>query len=332
MKKLSSLIAVLLMATLVFACFTPQALAADSKVIGVSMSTFEVQFFQAEVDVIKEVAEANGFTIDLAICDLDANKQMTQIEDMINKGVAAVICCAQDASAIVASVEACKAADIPFIAMGKPPTDMTNVTAAILVDGIESAKVAADTIKDQADKLGYTEVKVMEIVGDLNDQNAVQRHEGFVKRAEELGFAIVASIPTEWNLDLCQQRFTDAITTDDDFNAVYCPSDFMLTSVISVLKENKMLVKNGEPGHIIIVTIDGDPYGMQQVMEGYNDATINTDAFDFGRLAAQAAVDLINGVELEDQIIWVPNVPLTRENIPELGETIWGGKYKLSGN
>jgi ABC-type sugar transport system substrate-binding protein len=291
--------------------------------IGLSMSAQDALFLQNEHAKFVEVAQSNGAEVVSAFADGDVNKQMNQIKDFIAAKVDVIVCVPVDTTAIVSSVEDAKKANIPFVAMGRMPSDMTNVTFAVAVDSLETGTTAADAMKAAADKAGVEKLKVIDLVGDLKDQNAVERSEGFKKRAAELGIEIVAEVPTEWNPEKAYSRFNDAAQVNE-FNAVYVPSDMLLPSVLSVLESKGKLFPVGDNNHIIIASIDGDPNALKLIREKQVDLTINTDAFDFGNLSALGAVDLANGKTPAEKKVFIPNTALTLDNLDQLADSIWG--------
>lgn len=295
--------------------------------IGLSMPSMQSAFFEGEKYMAEETAKAAGVECISVVADNDAAKQKTQIEDLISKGVDAVICVPVDTAAIVSSIADCKAAGVPFIAMGRMPADMTDVSLAVTVDNWIAADVCVTAIAEGAAKQGYENIKVIELIGDLKDQNAVERSEGFKHYASEKGFEIVAEVATEWDADKCFARLTDTLQNLDDFNAIYVPSDFLLPTVMSCLMTAERWTTLGNEGHVLIASIDGDPLAMEFITNGYVYATANTDAFDFGRNAMLGAIEIAEGKLPEVVSQPIPVLGLTAEVIEEAGDTIWGNVY-----
>ncbi len=341
MKKIFSLLIVLAMILTVCACGSKnestttqsQTSATTQKaekkiVIGISMPSLQSTFFEGELSMAEKTAKDKGVECISVVADGDAAKQKTQIEDLISKKVDAIICVPQDTQAIVSSIADCKKAGIPFIAMGRMPADMTDVTLAITCDNYKCAEVCVSATVEAANKLGYKQIKAIELIGDLKDQNAVERSEAFEKYAKENNIEVVAKVATEWDTDKCFARLTDTLQSVDEFNALYCPSDFLLPTIMSVLKTNNRWVKFGENGYVIITSIDGDPTAMDLITGGYVYATANTDAFDFGRLAMEGAIEIAKGNMPTEKTKPVPVIALTKEVIESAGDTIWGNVYK----
>lgn len=319
MKKIVAILLTVLM-TLSLCAF-----AEESITIGISMPSLQSAFFEGEKYMAEETAKAAGVEYISVVADGDTAKQKSQIEDMISKGVDAIVCVPNDTEAIVSSIDDCVAAGIPFIAMGRMPADMTNVALAITCDNFECVEVCANAMVEGAKEMGYEKLKVIEIVGDLKDQNAVER--SLDAAAEKYGFEIVAEVASEWDADKCFSRLTDTLQTIEDFNAIYVPSDFLLPTVMSCLQSVGRWVPMGEEGHVIISSIDGDPLAMEFVTSGYVFTTANTDAFDFGRNAVLGAIEIAKGNMPETVSQPVAVGDLRKDVIEAAGDTIWGNVY-----
>jgi len=301
--------------------------AEEGIVIGISMPSMQSSFFEGELYMAEETAKAAGVSYISVVADGDTAKQKTQIEDLISKGVDAVVCVPNDTEAIVSSIADCVAAGIPFIAMGRMPADMTDVALAITCDNFACAEACALAMADGAAEQGYEKVKVIELVGDLRDQNAVERTEGFKAAAAERGFEIVAEVATEWDADKAFSRLTDTLQGIDDFNAIYVPSDFLLPTIMSCLQTAGRWTALGEEGHVIICSIDGDPLAMEFITSGYVYMTANTDAFSFGRNAVAGAIEIAKGNFPAEVSQPVEVGDLRKASIEAAGDTIWGNVY-----
>lgn len=302
------------------------AFAEEDIFIGISMPSLQSSFFEGEKYMAEETAKAAGVRYITTVADFDSAKQKSQIEDMISKGVDAIVCVPHDTEAIVSSIGDCVAADVPFIAMGRMPADMTNVTLAITCDNFLCVEACSKAMAEGAAEMGYEKVKVIELVGDLKDQNAVER--SLAKAADELGFEIVAQVTTEWDADKCFNRLTDTLQTVEDFNAIYCPSDFLLPTIMSCLQAAGRWVPMGEEGHVIICSIDGDPLAMDFITSGYVYMTANTDAFSFGRAAVEGAIKIAKG-EMPEVVAQPVEVgDLRKADIEAAGDSIWGNVYR----
>jgi simple sugar transport system substrate-binding protein len=206
---------------------------------------------------------------------------------------------------------------------------MTYVDLALGFDNRQQAEICGQAILDGGKKVGYTELKCIEFIGSLTDQNAIERQRFCEAFADAHNIKIVGKVLTEWNAELGLNRFKDAITAcNNDYNSIYSASDFLFTPIMSVLMENGQWVKQGEKGYIIITGIDGAPDAIQKISDGYVYMAANTDVLKLGSEAAEKVWDMVkNGTTYtgNQKMIIVDAQTITAENCKDPG--IWGNVY-----
>lgn len=300
--------------------------AEDGLVIGYSLGDLNAAFFEAEKVEAERLAAELGIEIIVTVADGDTDKQNSQIEDLITRGVDAICCVPQDTNAILSAVDACAEAGVPFVAVGRPPADLTNVSYSILADEVICGEMGAVLIAERAEAAGIDQVRVIEMIGDYSDMNAVNRQKGFEAKAEELGFEIVGTVSTEWNADTAYNRFNDLVTTGVEFNAVYLPSDMLIPSTISVLEQHGLFFPVGEEGHVIVTGTDGETASIQAILDGKTDGVVNCDAFVCAREGIMAAKAFAEGNAPEGDSLIVELMLVHSDNVEQLvaDQAIWG--------
>ena len=99
---------------------------------------------QAEKSSIQSAAQAAGYSVVFDVADQDAQKQASQIQDLIQtQKVNAVIVIAQDGQQIAASASLAKAHNVPFLAIDRSIADQQDVTFQITGDPVADGKAVA---------------------------------------------------------------------------------------------------------------------------------------------------------------------------------------------
>ena len=205
----------------------------------------------------------------LVIADGDATLQATQIEDLVAQGCKAVMVFAVDTDAITASAKYCQDNGVLFGQFSRISPDLSNVDLAIGFDNKQQAEICGQDILAGGAEAGYTELKCIEFVGSLTDQNAIERQDYFDEFAAANGIEVVAKVLTDWDGELAYSRFKDAITSvGGDYNCIYAASDFLFTPIMSVLTEQGQWVQMGEEGYKVITGIDGAPDALDKIRAG----------------------------------------------------------------
>ena len=302
---------------------------ADRKLtFGVSMPQLDNDGFKANLVGIKQFASENGIELITTDAKSIADTQMQQIEDFITKGVDAIVMCPIDSGALAAAVQKANEAGIPVAAFDR------NVTGAELAGLAESdnralGAKAADLMAEAAKKSGVAlaDLKILELQGPLAASSALERSEGFVQRAEELGMEVVLSLPTDFKMDLAYSAILDAYQANPDINAIYVPSDNALyNGVESALLQLDRLKKVGEEGHIIITTVDGGPKGLDGVRNGYIDAIAAQSKLVMSNEAMNLAFKAAIGEKVAENKVRIQPTPVTIDNVDD--ETLWANAIK----
>ena len=299
-------------------------------VIGVSMDTVDHPFWQADVTGMEDKAKELGVELDIQVAQGDANVQNKQIEDMLANGVSAIICAAKDSKAIMQAVKKCNEKSVPFIFNDRAvaSTDDAKVAYGVGTDNYLLAKAGWEWMAKYAKEKGL-KLKVLELVGDLADNNVLDRSKGFkeVMDANPDVIELVKQVPTEWNLDKSLAGTTNALQANKDINCIYMHSDYLLEPTVSALKQANKYFKIGEPGHIIVMPFGGSKNSLDGVRDGYYEMCFGMNIYGEGAQCVQGAVDLINGKTF-DKPAGDPGFIIDQSNIEQFGKTAYGNWEK----
>jgi len=261
------------------------------------------------------------------IAEDNAQTQADDIEDLISRGVDAIVVYAFDSIAIGSSIESAQAAEIPIILYDRAADpSVTQPDAFVGLDTVAQAYDAGVSFFQMMKDAGVEPKNIISIVGDLADQNALNRIEGFDKAAEEFGWKVEVTVPSEWNSDTALANFTTAWQANPDSNCVLIASDFIITSVQSVLEANNAWIPNGEEGHVWICAQDAFPVGLQYVRDGYIDVEGVYNLEGMADLFTSILYDLIDGKTIENSSQTVGAGLMTKENVDT--ETWWAQAYE----
>lgn len=298
------------------------AAAGKKHTIGVSFDLLNA-IRQAEKSSIQSAAAAAGYSVVFDVADQDAQKQASQIQDLIQtQKVDAVIVIAQDGQQIAASASLAKAHNVPFLAIDRAVADQSDVAFQITGDPVADGKAVAAEFLAAAKT---TPLKVLELVGGLTDQNAIGRRDGFnAALAGQPGVTIVSQVPTDWDPAKALDGTANALQKDPTINAVYSPSDFLLPSVQSALTAAGRLAPIGDPKHVFMVTIDGDQNGCKAMKAKTLDADIATPVGDFGKQSVAAISAALGGQPVADKSVQAAGLTLDQANFAATSSQVWG--------
>lgn len=283
---------------------------------------------QAEKAAIEAKAKELGATIVFTVADGDAQRQVAQIEDLLKKQVSAIIAIAQDKQAIVEVIKQANTAGVPFLTLDREVapggTVALHVGADPYSDGRAAAQYMAYTTAAQGQKLN-----VFVLIGDLADANAVERNRGF--RDEIMHWphiTLAGEAETSWQPEKALEGTRNALEKSPQLNAIFCPSDYLLPSVLSSLSAADRLVPADDPKHVMIVSIDGDPFGYSKTADRVISADVATLVDVMGERVTVGAVNAARGQTLPNTKEIIPGLLFSSHNAATVATKVWGATIK----
>lgn len=260
----------------------------ENMTIGFSISTLNNPFFVTLRDGAAEAAEKAGVSIDIADAQNDSSKQLSDVEDMIQKGVDVLLINPTDSEAVVTAVQAANDANIPVITLDRG-AEGGNVISHIASDNVAGGEMAAEYILEQAKK----DAKVVELQGIAGTSAARDRGEGFNKKAEGQ-LEIVARQPADFDRARGLSVMENILQSQAEIDAVFAHNDEM------ALGASEAIENSGRD--ILVVGFDGTEDAIEAVKIEVLSATIAQQPAEIGKVGVETAVKVINGEEVEEEI------------------------------
>lgn len=297
---------------------------AKSITLGLSYDSLESAWLVVNHSAVIEEAKKRGAELISVMAEGDAAKQNVQIENLIARQVDAILCFPKDSSAIVKSIRKCRAAGVPIVMINRSVSGAILPDVQIVANNKAMAREVLNAFADIVRRQGKT-YKVVLLVGNLSDENAVLRKAGHREAIAQNPdvFNLLAEVPTEWNLDTALKGLQNALQANPDANLIVTPSDYLWPPIRSVLEQHGRWAKIGEPNHFPVVSFDGDELGMQYLKDGYNWADAAQDAILEARLAVEWALKLIEGQTPPENIIYDEGQIVTIDNFAEAAPAVW---------
>jgi len=333
MRKIALVISVLVLFSAVTVGVNVSAVQAKKFVVGLSWNEKMHALIQAWEDYMKQYSKEYGkkhgieFEWIVNVADSDPVQQNSNIQDLINMGVDVIVARPHDAAAIGAAIKAAKKAGIPFVTFDRECSTVTptaHVGADSYTQGLTTALYFAGLLKGLGIK-----GKVIELMGDLRDMNAVYRHNAWHEVEKQLGvWKTVAEVPTEWNPEKFYSGTVNALRAHPEANAMFVASDFCFSSVEAGIKTTgRKLVSAGQKGHIWIAAQDVNPQGYEAMLKGYIDVATTYDAYFHAKKLVEVLGMIAEGKKLGGRKFLVSGRVATPYNVKEM-KNLWAREYK----
>lgn len=325
MRRLLVLILTLI---LILSCFTTVAMEKRNYVIGISMATQNSTYWEAMmISVSKTCEELGNVEVRYLVAEDDANIQNQQIDTFISQNVDAVICVPYDSEAILMSVEACHEAGIPFIWCDRKVAGSETIQAdyGAGTDNYALTRNGAEWLVEMARSEGIV-LKAIEFVGALTDENAILRSKAFNDVAIENPsiLSIVTSVPTNWDMSVPYSALKNAISANPEINCILAATDGFWPACVNALVELGLYAKTGETNHVYFIGLDGEPYAIRALEQGYIDGDMCQPIMAAARACIYAAIVLADGGIPENQFDLLAGETITQANFEQIAYTAYG--------
>ncbi|WHX40329.1 ribose ABC transporter substrate-binding protein RbsB [Mesobacillus sp. AQ2] len=264
----------------------------DDKVkIGLSISTLNNPFFVTLKEGAEKKAKEEGIDITTVDAQNDPAKQVSDVEDLIQKGIDVLLINPTDSAAITAAIESANNAGIPVITVDRS-AEGGEVVAHIASDNAAGGKMAGEYM---ADALGGSG-KVIELEGIPGSSAARERGKGFNEAiAAASGIEVVAKQPANFDRSQGLSVMENLLQSNKDIQAVFAHNDEMALGAVEALKAAGL-------ENVIVVGFDATDDAVKAVEEGTMAATVAQKPEMIGQQAVETAIQVKNGDKVEEFI------------------------------
>jgi ribose transport system substrate-binding protein len=261
--------------------------------IGLSLSTLNNPFFVTLRDGAQAAADAAGVELIVVDAQDDSAREATNIEDLIQRGVDALLVNPTDADAIVPSIERANAAGIPVFTIDRAASG-GEIVSHIASDNVAGGRMAAEFLCTALGGQG----KVVELEGIAGTSAARDRGQGFNEymSSECTGVEIVARQTANFNRAEGLTVFENILEAQPVIDGVFAHNDEMILGAIEAAKAAN------RAGEIVFVGFDAVDDAVAAVEAGDLAATVAQQPSEMGRLGIETAVQHLNGETVESYI------------------------------
>jgi ribose transport system substrate-binding protein len=266
---------------------------AERYTIGLSLSTLNNPFFVTLRDGAQAAADAAGVELIVVDAQDDSAREATNIEDLIQRGVDALLINPTDADAIVPSIERANAAGIPVFTIDRAASG-GEIVSHIASDNVAGGRMAAEFL---CTALGG-EGMVVELEGIAGTSAARDRGQGFNEymSSECAGVEIVARQTANFNRAEGLTVFENILEAQPVIDGVFAHNDEMILGAIEAARAAN------RAGEIVFVGFDAIDDAVAAVEAGDLAATVAQQPSEMGRLGIETAVRYLNGETVESYI------------------------------
>lgn len=207
--------------------------------------------------------------LDVELITYDANndvaKQASNIEDLIQRGVDAIITDPVDVKGLIPAIELASQRRIPLVTF-----DRTAPGAPYLFfvgsDDVEAGRLACRFLAEKLDGKG----KIIILEGDIGSSPAINRLQGFYEEIKKYpDMKVVFKKSGGFFREEGYRVMEEALARIPDFDAIYSQNDDMILGSLEAMKDAGI-----KPEDVLTIGTDAIPDALVAIREGKLDATI----------------------------------------------------------
>lgn len=286
--------------------------ASDKKhLIGASYMTMNNQFYEIMSEEISNRIEAEGDTLILRDPALSVERQILQIQEMLDMGIDVLVLTPVDWDSLTDILTKAKEKGIYIVVVDSNVKDENLVDCTITSDNYSAGKIVGEYFVSQQQK-----AKVV-LFEHANAKSGQDRIQGFLDAVQGYdGIEIVDRIDCEGQLEIAMPKMKDLIESGKEFDQVFCLNDLSSVGVVAALDEKGLL------GQVGVYGVDASPDSKALIKEGMMKATAAQFPSKIGKAAAENIYMLLDGQTVKDYT-YIPVELVTRRNVEIYGVERW---------
>jgi ribose transport system substrate-binding protein/inositol transport system substrate-binding protein len=274
---------------------------------------YMTEFVTLMAEGIKAEAAERGAELVLLDANNDAQRQISQIENLIAQKVDILLVAAVDSDAIVPALDLARKANIPLVGLNM----LINTTEEYYYSGpndVQAGELEAQRLIDLIGGRGNIAV----IEGPIGQSAQVQRLEGNKNvLAKYPDVKVIAQQTANWSRAEALALVENWIEAFPQLNGIVAHNDEMALGAIQALEAKGIKTK------IPVTGVDAIKDGCMAIRDGRFEMTVFQDAEEEGRLGVRICMDILEGNPPPKKINFIEMKVIDKTNVQELIDRIY---------
>ena len=283
----------------------------NSLLFGASYMTMNNEFYKIISEEITHRVEAEGDRMVLRDPALDVERQIEQIQEMLDMGVDVLIITPVDWESLTDVLKQAKKQGTIIVVLDTNVQSSELADCTITSDNYQAGVLVGQYFLTQHEK---SRILLMTHKAAKSGRDRVQGFMDTVLASEKM--EIAGEIECEGQLEIAMPRLKQAIEDGIEFDSVFCLNDLAGVGVVAPLDEKDML------STVDVYGVDASPDSKALIAEGMMRASAAQFPAEIGKKAADVIYSLVDGKQVERNIL-VPVELVTEDNVEQFGIDRW---------
>ncbi len=286
----------------------------EVKKIGFSVIDMTNPYFITLEQAAKEVLDDAGYEMVTKDPGTDPQLQASQIKEMIEEGIDAIILTPVDWEEITPSLQELKEAGVWIINADTQVKEMDYVDAYIGSDNYHAGFICGEDLLDRCPDGGKIVILECPTQNSINDR--ITGFEEAVAEAEK-GFEVVARADTGGEFERALEVCTEILEKNKDITAIMCGNDQIAVGAVTAVNVAKL--KN-----VVVYGVDGSP-DIKKELQKTDTPVAGTAAqspIHIGQKAAETAIAILEGEDYEPEV-YEDVFMINQDNVAMYGADGW---------
>lgn len=283
----------------------------NSRLIGVSYMTMNNEFYKILNEEISNQVEIRGDRIVLRDPALSVDRQVEQIEEMLQMGIDVLVVTPVDWKSLSGILNKAKGQGVFIVVVDSDLEEESVADCTITSDNYNAGRLVGQYFLKQ-----NRESKLIVMTHDAA-KSGQDRVKGFLDEVEKRDkIHVVKRINCDGQLEIAMPKMQQVIEEGVSFDSVFCLNDLAAVGVAAALDEHDQLKQ------VKVYGIDASPDAKALIKEGMMSASAAQFPSRIGQITADVIYRLLNG-EVVERKIQVPVELVTQENVEQYSIDRW---------
>lgn len=292
MKFLKKILSLSLVTFLTIGLFTSCSDKTNNKKIGLVLSTLNNPFFVSMKDGAERESKKLGYDLIVLDSQNDPVKERSNIEDLIQLDIVALLINPTDSDAVVKAIEVANQSNIPVITLDRQ-SNGGEVITHIASDNIKGGAMAGEFVLE---KFGTTQnVNIVEIQGIPGASATRDRGAGFHSVLDDKSnVTFISSQAADFDRQKGLSVMENIIQGNKDIQVVFAHNDEMALGAAKAIMANNI--------DATVIGFDGGDDALDAIENGEMQATVAQQPDLIGELGVQIAQKIDNNQTVDKEI------------------------------